>query len=200
VRRFRLLLLLPFVGSLLISCTEDGMPSTEASTDASVPDTDHGTTCDEPLPAVEERDVAYAAVDGVEPNLLSLDVSVPVTCEPVPVVVWVHGGAWQAGDKANAAVADKRELFNRAGYAFVAVNYRLSPDPVALDDADRVTYPVHEQDVADALAYLDDRGVDATVLDANPYSHEDVSRLLGAEGGDAVVTPAVLDFYAGCLA
>jgi acetyl esterase/lipase len=323
MRRSCLLFGLLVVGSLLVGCSSDDDLEATASPDDSAAEAGDGSTCDEPEPAVDERDVAYATVEGVDPNLLSLDLSVPATCEPVPVVVWVHGGGWQAGDKGNAGVADKRELLNDAGYAFAAVNYRLSPDPVALDDPDRVTYPTHEQDVADALAYLDehaeelhvdagrigllghsagasivsllgtdesflegagldheqlactasldtqaydvitiasvggsaggsagvlyqnaftaepevwaaaspvnqidgdeapflvvargpaprvegargfadlldDSGVDATFLDANPYSHEDVSRQLGAEG-DEVVTPAVLDLFAGCL-
>ena len=45
-------------------------------------------------------------------------------CAAVPVVVWVHGGAFATGDKANFA-ADKVDLFNDAGWAFASVNYRL---------------------------------------------------------------------------
>ncbi|OWY59503.1 hypothetical protein B7486_74225, partial [cyanobacterium TDX16] len=57
-------------------------------------------------------------------------------------------------------------LFTHAGWAFASVNYRLSPEPRDLSDADRVTYPTHPQDVADALAFLDQQadelGIDSS--------------------------------------
>jgi arylformamidase len=172
VRRVPLLLLLLFVGRLLISCTADDMSSPEAPTDDSAPAVEDGATCDEPEPAVDERDVAYAEVPGVDANLLSLDVSVPATCEPVPVVVWVHGGGWEVGDKRNPGTEEKRRLFTEAGYAFVAVNYRLSP---------AVTYPTHEEDVADALAYVDEHAEELRV-DANRIA------LLGHSAGAGIVS------------
>ncbi|MBM4394884.1 MAG: alpha/beta hydrolase fold domain-containing protein [Deltaproteobacteria bacterium] len=108
-------------------------------------------------PAVQRTNVPYAAAPaGTDPNLLSLDLYAPAgdgTC--MPVVVWVHGGAWHGGDKKNN-LADKIALFNGAGWAFASVNYRLSPatgDP-ANPDPDRVMYPVHEQDVAAAVAWV----------------------------------------------
>ena len=42
-----------------------------------------------------------------------------------PVVMWVHGGAYRAGDKGNTA-RPKARLFNRRGWVFVSVNYRLT--------------------------------------------------------------------------
>jgi acetyl esterase/lipase len=114
------------------------------------------------------QDAAYDQVDGVDPNLLSLDLVVPAhdACEPPPVVVFVHGGGWRQGDKDGASVEQKRALFTDAGWAFATVNYRLSPEPHDLDDPDRVTYPTHPRDVATALAWLDDEagelGIDAS--------------------------------------
>jgi acetyl esterase/lipase len=96
----------------------------------------------------------YAQHPGVAAGLNSLDVHIPPAgadgCRDRPVVVWVHGGGWTAGDKADD-VADKVQLFNGAGYVFVSVNYRLTdrsrqpPSP---------QYPVHDQDVADAVAWI----------------------------------------------
>lgn len=42
----------------------------------------------------------------------------------VPVIVWIHGGAWLAGDKAPAPIT---ELIAR-GYAVAAINYRLTDE------------------------------------------------------------------------
>ena len=100
------------------------------------------------------RTVAYASPPGSDPNLTSLDVSTPPAgpdgCTGRPLVVWVHGGGWTSGDKTEH-VADKVALFNGAGYVFASINYRLT-DKTAVPTAPR--YPVHDQDAADAIAWL----------------------------------------------
>jgi acetyl esterase/lipase len=73
-----------------------------------------------------------------------------------PLVVFVHGGGWAVGDKANK-VANKVPLFTGAGYVFASVNYRLSPatgDP-ANPDPGRVRFPAHPHDLGEALGWLD---------------------------------------------
>lgn len=66
------------------------------------------------------RDVEYARVDG---QRLLLDIYLPkAEAGPLPVVVWIHGGGWQAGSK-EMCVA--RPLSGE-GYAVVSINYRLS--------------------------------------------------------------------------
>ena len=102
------------------------------------------------------RDIPYASIDGVDPNRLSLDIYVPdpLPVGPMPVVVWVHGGAWRIGDK-SYQMQHKPPLFAEAGYCFVSINYRLSPDPPN-SDPDRVLYPTHEEDVAAAIAWVYD--------------------------------------------
>ena len=102
------------------------------------------------------RNLRYARADGVTPNLQSLDLYVPrraASCGPAPVVVWVHGGGFVRGDKANA-ITDKVRLFTREGWAFASVDYRLAGDPRSGKTAGR--YPAQQQDLADALRYLRD--------------------------------------------
>ncbi len=100
------------------------------------------------------RDIPYATIDGVDANLLSLDIYVPdpAPVDPMPVVVWVHGGAWRTGDKTKQ-MRYKPPLFAEAGYCLVSINYRLSPDPPNGDPA-RIMYPIHELDVAAAIAWV----------------------------------------------
>jgi acetyl esterase/lipase len=52
-----------------------------------------------------------------------------------PILIWIHGGAWLAGDKATA-FPDAIHYMER-GWDVVNVNYRLGPDtaPAAVDDA-----------------------------------------------------------------
>jgi acetyl esterase/lipase len=71
-------------------------------------------------------------------------------CDPVPVVVYVHGGGWRAGDK--RAVGEKASFFNDLGYVFVSVNYRLS---APTGDPDRPMHPDHSDDVGAAIAWVE---------------------------------------------
>jgi acetyl esterase/lipase len=49
----------------------------------------------------------------------------------LPVVVWIHGGGWQAGDKSD--VARKPKALTERGFVFVSTNYRLLPE-VKMED------------------------------------------------------------------
>lgn len=84
-------------------------------------------------------DVPY----GTHP-LQRIDVYRPATCGPVPVVVWIHGGGWQTGDKA-PPYASSHTLAKARGMAYVAVNYRLAPDAI---------WPAQRDDVLAALALV----------------------------------------------
>ncbi len=69
------------------------------------------------------RDIAYA-----EPEIerQTLDVYAPKEGKNHPVVFWIHGGGWQAGDKTD--VQAKPQAFVDKGFLFVATNYRLLPN------------------------------------------------------------------------
>ncbi|MBM3795942.1 MAG: alpha/beta hydrolase [Acidobacteria bacterium] len=66
------------------------------------------------------RDLAYVSY-GAERQ--TLDLYVPSGAGPFPLVIWIHGGAWKTGSK-----ADPRALRLLAGerYAIASLNYRLS--------------------------------------------------------------------------
>jgi len=72
----------------------------------------------------------------------------------LPVMIYVHGGGWRSGDKAHTAWKD--ELFTGAGYVFVSLNYRLSPYPGDPGADNRVMFPDHPRDVAEAVRYVHD--------------------------------------------
>jgi acetyl esterase/lipase len=69
-----------------------------------------------------QRDIPY--VDSGDP-LQKLDVYAPPGAKNFPVVVWIHGGGWHEGDKAE--VKEKPAAFAKKGIVFVSVNYRLWP-------------------------------------------------------------------------
>ena len=54
-----------------------------------------------------------------------LDVYSPKKAKNLPVVFWIHGGGWQAGDK--TSVQMKPQVFVERGFVFVSTNYRLLP-------------------------------------------------------------------------
>ncbi len=98
------------------------------------------------VPMQQKFGLVYAKEKGVDENLLSLDVYAPKKGKNHPVMVFIHGGGWRKGDKANKVVSRiKAPHFVGAGYVLVSINYRLSP---------KVKHPTHVQDVAKALGYV----------------------------------------------
>ena len=93
---------------------------------------------------VTNLNIRYQTLPGVNPNLTSLDIYAPQNAKELPVMVFVHGGAWSMGDKATS-IGEKPGAFTRGGYVFVSINYRLSP---------AVIHPAHVQDTAAALAWV----------------------------------------------
>ena len=80
-------------------------------------------------PAVNvTRDVRYA--DSTHERHV-LDIHAPAGAKDLPVVFWIHGGGWQAGDKSEVKL--KPQMFTERGFVFVSINYRLLPH-VAMGD------------------------------------------------------------------
>jgi acetyl esterase/lipase len=69
-----------------------------------------------------QRDIPYA---GDNDEKSTLDVYAPAGAKDLPVVFWIHGGGWQAGDKSDVKL--KPQWFIDKGFVFVSINYRLLP-------------------------------------------------------------------------
>ena len=115
----------------------------------------------------------------VDDALISLDLYTDAAARrsdpPRPLMVYVHGGGWQAGDK--RSVGAKAEAFVAAGWVFASVNYRLSP---AAD------FPAHAEDVAAAIAWLREQALRLNV-DAGRMSlmgHSAGAHLVALVGAD----------------
>jgi arylformamidase len=74
-----------------------------------------------------------------------LDVYAPTKGKNRPVVVWIHGGGWKAGDK--SGVQKKPQAFVDKGYVFVSTNYRFVP---------KVTVKEMTGDIAKAIRWVHD--------------------------------------------
>lgn len=72
-----------------------------------------------------------------------LDISLPVEHgdKPLPLIIWIHGGAWQAGSKANCPA----KRFVSKSYAVASINYRLSQHAI---------FPAQIEDCKAAVRYL----------------------------------------------
>jgi acetyl esterase/lipase len=91
------------------------------------------------------RDIAYYEGAGADPIRHKLDLYIPKAEKDFPVVMFVHGGAWQRGNKNFLGVYEALGTFlARNGIGAVIINYRLSP---------AVKHPEHIRDVARAFAW-----------------------------------------------
>lgn len=63
--------------------------------------------------------------------------------QPLPVVVWLHGGGWRFGDRRLAP--DLASFARRSGLAVVSIDYRVS---------DEVKFPVPVEDVKTAVRWI----------------------------------------------
>ena len=85
-----------------------------------------------------ERDIDYVG-DGNPRQML--DLYVPEGDGPYPLVIWIHGGGWQNGSKANCPPLP----FTRDGFAAASVNYRLT---------DMASFPAQIEDCRAAIRWL----------------------------------------------
>src|SRR5437762_5746104 len=88
------------------------------------------------------RDLPYA--EPADPRQ-KVDIYAPEGAKDLPVVFWIHGGGWQAGDRTNIQV--KPQAFADRGFVFVSTGYRLLPDVdmgTIIRDAARSVHWVHD--------------------------------------------------------
>ncbi len=86
------------------------------------------------------KDIAYVP-EGHERQKLDLYLPPAEPNAPLPLIVWVHGGAWQAGSKEGCPAVG----FVEKGYAVASINYRLSRHAI---------FPAQIQDCQAAIRWL----------------------------------------------
>lgn len=83
------------------------------------------------------KDIKFAEVDDHE---LLLDLHLPDTANP-PLVVFIHGGGWQGGNKSGCHV----KWLTEYGYAVASISYRLT---------DKAIFPAQIHDCKGAIRWL----------------------------------------------
>ena len=120
-----------------------------------------------------QRDLAYVA-NGHERQKLDL-YTPPGATNPLPLIIWIHGGAWKLGSKENCPALRYLEH----GYAVASINYRLSQHAV---------FPAQIEDCKAAVRWLRVHAKDNN-LDPNRFAAWGSSAgghlvaLLGTSGG-----------------
>lgn len=84
------------------------------------------------------RDLAYVT-DGHERQ--KLDLYIPDEGENLPLIIWIHGGAWRGGSKERYAPME----YLKSGYAGASINYRLSQHAI---------FPAQIEDVKAAVRWI----------------------------------------------
>jgi acetyl esterase/lipase len=118
------------------------------------------------------RDLEYAKIGATS---LKLDLYLPE--KPGPLVVWIHGGGWRAGDKRQCPLT----FLAAEGYAVASVNYRLT---------DAAVFPAQIHDCKGAIRWLRARsgehGYDAARVGVGGGSAGGhLAALVGTSGGVA---------------
>lgn len=91
-----------------------------------------------PEGAIVHRDIPYVT-DGHERQ--KLDLYLPKSEDKLPVIIWIHGGAWLAGSKDFMVPLE----YLADGYALASINYRLSQHAI---------YPAQIKDCKAAVRWL----------------------------------------------
>jgi acetyl esterase/lipase len=89
-----------------------------------------------------KRDIQYA--EPADPRQ-KVDIYAPEGAKNLPVVFWIHGGGWQAGDRSSVQL--KPQAFADRGFVFVSTGYRL------LTNVDMVTI---FRDIAKSVRWMHD--------------------------------------------
>lgn len=99
--------------------------------------------------------------------------------KPLPLIVWIHGGGWEAGDKSNCPAAEGI----RYGYVVASLNYRFSRQAI---------FPAQIHDCKGAIRWLRANAkkyhIDTQHIAAwGDSAGGHLAALLGTTGGDATL-------------
>lgn len=123
-------------------------------------------------PFTNRSDIEYARVGE---RSLKLDLYLPAQKQKTPLIVWVHGGAWRSGTKAEMPLLD----LVKEGWPAASVEYRLSPE---------AQFPAQIHDIKAAIRFLRKEGstynIDSeSILIAGASAGGHLAALVGVTNG-----------------
>lgn len=130
------------------------------------------------------RNIVFSKPDG---RPLALDLYVPNTANPAPLIVWIHGGGWKIGSKGFRLLI--RDL-TRHGFAVASIDYRLSA---------RAKWPAQHLDCLEAIEWLRKHGAEyhtdpSRMALSGDSAGGHLAALIGLEQGEPRIR-AVLAIY-----
>ncbi len=87
-----------------------------------------------------ERNIPYVA-NGHPSQILDIYLPEKPSDKPLPLMIWIHGGAWMAGSQANPPVL----YLVKKGFAVASIQYRFSKDAI---------WPAQSYDCKAAIRFL----------------------------------------------
>ncbi|MCL1883483.1 MAG: alpha/beta hydrolase [Defluviitaleaceae bacterium] len=141
---------------------------------------------------MEILDIPYKKIDGVS---LYMDLFLPDDAQSVPLIMWIHGGAWKKGDRKWCGLKNQ----TARGFAVASIDYRLTtvaPFPACIEDCKSALVFLREN----ASKYSIDP---SRVCVAGDSAGGHLAALMGVSSGHADWEPenadcsvqAVIDFY-----
>lgn len=111
-----------------------------STTISAAPTTQQNNNAPLPKGVRAERDIQYVP-DGDEAQRLDLYLPQQQSDRPLPIVVWIHGGGWSAGTKADCPAI----FMVQRGYVAASVEYRFSQ---------KARFPAQIQDCQAAIRWI----------------------------------------------
>lgn len=125
-----------------------------------------------------QRDLEYSSEDGRN----RYDLYLPKNAsEPLPVIVWVHGGAFVAGDK--SGVENWAVMLANEGYAVAAADYQWAPE---------IQYPGQVRQIEECIAQLQNKAKEGAPLDMSAVilAGDSAGAHIAAQAGLLATNPA----------
>ena len=130
-------------------------------------------------------DIPYVSPGGTR-AFLDVHVSDTGVVEGAPTLLFIHGGGWYSGDKADTNVQTMISPIADIGYGGVACNYTLSVDVSP-------SYPQAVHDVKAVIRWIRTQGgsygLSPTIIVTGPSEGGHLSQLLGTSDGVEVLEP-----------
>ena len=151
-------------------------------------------------------DISYSLIPGFRP--LELQLFVPESDQPTPLIVYVHGGGYAGGTRVEGTpwfeLTNYRQKALNRGFAFASIDYRLGMEesfPAAVNDAhaslrwlakfaDKLNL-----DVSKIVMWGESAGGHLAALTVNTFGDDFFEGNNGAEKSDALKIVGLIDWY-----
>jgi hypothetical protein len=135
--------------------------------------------------SVSKTTVNYS--DVYNDNEHTMDIYIPDGDTEIsrPVILYMHGGSFTAGDKSTSDCIDFCESFAKMGYVTASLNYRLATDIISFLTSNETQYETVLKAVSDAKAAV--RYLRKDFANGNSYGIDPTAIFVGGYSAGAVI-------------